>query len=143
MAKVRLQQQVGLCVGAVVGVGVDLQGELLSQLAVQLVLVVSDRQLGVLLRVLKEEGSAVSAAPRLRTRVKQSNNRGTDGATLETSAVFRLLQVGSQRSEGQFNVLKHFGSSFFLWKRCCKILFSAPPTHRNAAVTNENLQTCS
>lgn len=73
VAKVRLQQQVGLSVGAVVGVRVDLQGELLSQLAVQLVLVVSDRQLCVLLRVLKDKGSAVSAAPRVKTRVGQSN----------------------------------------------------------------------
>lgn len=40
-----LQQQVSLGVGAVIGVRVDLQGEILSQLAVQLVLVVSDRQL--------------------------------------------------------------------------------------------------
>lgn len=62
VAKVRLQQQVGLCVGAVVGVRVDLQGELLSQLAVQLVLVVSDWQLCVLLRVLKDKGSAMRSA---------------------------------------------------------------------------------
>lgn len=55
MAKVRLQQQVGLGVGAVVGVRLHLQGELLSQLAVQLVLVVSHRQLGVLLSVLRTE----------------------------------------------------------------------------------------
>lgn len=55
VAKVRLQQQVGLGVGAVVGVRVDLQGELLSQLAVQLVLVVSHRQLRVLLSVLRTE----------------------------------------------------------------------------------------
>lgn len=53
VAEVRLQQQVGLGVGAVVGVRVDLQGELLSQLAVQLVLVVSHRQLCVLLGVLR------------------------------------------------------------------------------------------
>lgn len=52
MAKVGLQQQVGLGVGTVIGVGVDLQGELLSQLAVQLVLVVSDGQLGILLCIL-------------------------------------------------------------------------------------------
>lgn len=52
VAEVGLQQQVRFRVGAVVGVGVDLQGELLSQLAVQLVLVVSDGQLGVLLRIL-------------------------------------------------------------------------------------------
>lgn len=58
MAKVRLQQQVSLCVGAVVGVRVDLQGELLSQLAVQLVLVVTDGQLSVLLRVLGDKVSA-------------------------------------------------------------------------------------
>lgn len=54
MAEVGLQQQVGLGVGAVEGVGVDLQGELLSQLAVQLVLVVSDGQLGVLLCILRD-----------------------------------------------------------------------------------------
>lgn len=58
MAKVRLQQQVSLCVGAVVGVRVDLQGELLSQLAVELVLVVSDGQLSVLLRVLGDKVAA-------------------------------------------------------------------------------------
>lgn len=52
VAEVGLQQQVRLRVGAVVGVGVDLQRELLSQLAVQLVLVVSDGQLSVLLRIL-------------------------------------------------------------------------------------------
>lgn len=87
VAKVRLQQQVGLSVGAVVGVRVDLQGELLSQLAVQLVLVVSDRQLCVLLRVLKDKGSArerSAASKDTRETVKQI--RGTDGATLETSA---------------------------------------------------------
>lgn len=54
VAEVGLQQQVGLGVGAVVGVGVDLQGELLSQLAVQLVLIVSDGQLGVLLCILRD-----------------------------------------------------------------------------------------
>lgn len=53
MAKVGLQQKVGLGVGTVIGVGVDLQGELLSQLAVQLVLVVSDGQLGILLCILR------------------------------------------------------------------------------------------
>ena len=52
VAEVGLQQQVGLGVGAVVRVGVDRQGELLSQLAVELVLVVAHGQLGVLLRVL-------------------------------------------------------------------------------------------
>lgn len=55
MAEVGLQQQVSLGVGAVVGVGVDLQGELLSQLAVQLVLVVSDGQLGILLCILRDK----------------------------------------------------------------------------------------
>lgn len=62
VAEVCLQQQVGLGVGTVIGVGVDLQGKLLSQLAVQLVLIVSDGQLGVLLCILKErerEGSKV------------------------------------------------------------------------------------
>lgn len=54
VAEVCLQQQVGLGVGTVIGVGVDLQGKLLSQLAVQLVLVVSDGQLGVLLCILRE-----------------------------------------------------------------------------------------
>lgn len=54
MAEVGLQEQVSLGVGTVIGVGVDLQGELLSQLAVQLVLVVSDRQLGILLCVLRD-----------------------------------------------------------------------------------------
>lgn len=54
VAEVGLQQQVGLGVCAIIGVGVDLQGELLSQLAVQLVLVVSDGQLGILLCILKE-----------------------------------------------------------------------------------------
>lgn len=53
VAEVGLQQQVGLRVGAVIGVGVDLERELLSQLAVQLVLVVSDGQLGVLLCILR------------------------------------------------------------------------------------------
>lgn len=53
MAKVGLQQKVGLGVGTVIGVGVDLQGELLSQLAIQLVLVVSDGQLGILLCILR------------------------------------------------------------------------------------------
>lgn len=52
MAEVGLQQQVGLGVCAVVGVGVDLEGELLSQLAVELVLVVPHGKLGVLLRIL-------------------------------------------------------------------------------------------
>lgn len=42
LAEVCLQQQVGLGVGTVKRVGVDLQGELLSQLAVQLVLIVPD-----------------------------------------------------------------------------------------------------
>lgn len=55
VAEVGLQQQVGLGVGAVVRVGVDLQGELLSQLAVQLVLVVSDGQLGILLCILQDK----------------------------------------------------------------------------------------
>ena len=54
MAKVGLQQQVGLGVCTVIGMGVDLQGELLSQLAVQLVLVVSDGQLGILLCILRD-----------------------------------------------------------------------------------------
>ncbi len=54
MAEVGLQEQVSLGVGTVIGVGVDLQGELLSQLAVQLVLVVSDRQLGILLCILRD-----------------------------------------------------------------------------------------
>ena len=54
VAEVSLQQQVGLGVGTVKGVGVDLQRELLSQLAVQLVLVVSVRQLCILLRLLEE-----------------------------------------------------------------------------------------
>lgn len=52
VAEVGLQQQVGLGVGAVVGMWVDLQGELLSQLAVQLVLVVSDGQLRKLFCIL-------------------------------------------------------------------------------------------
>lgn len=52
MAEVGLQQQVGLGVGAVVGVGVDREGELLSQLAVELVLVVSHGKLSVLLGLL-------------------------------------------------------------------------------------------
>lgn len=51
-----LQQQVGLGVGAVVAVGVDLQGETLSQLTVQLVLVVPDGQLPVLLSILEKGG---------------------------------------------------------------------------------------
>lgn len=55
MAEVGLQQQVGLGVGAVKGVGVDWQGELLSQLAVQLVLIVSDRQLSVFLCILRDK----------------------------------------------------------------------------------------
>lgn len=55
MAEVGLQQQVGLGVGAVKGVGIDWQGELLSQLAVQLVLIVSDRQLSVLLCILRDK----------------------------------------------------------------------------------------
>lgn len=55
VAEVGLQQQVRLGVGAVVRVGVDLQWELLSQLAVQLVLVVPDGQLGVLLGVLRDQ----------------------------------------------------------------------------------------
>lgn len=53
MAEVGLQQQVGLGVGAVIGVGVNLEGELLSQLTVQLVLVVSHRKLSILLGILK------------------------------------------------------------------------------------------
>ena len=52
VAEVRLQQEVGFGVGAVERVRVDLQGEQLSQCAVQLVLIVSHRQLRVLLRVL-------------------------------------------------------------------------------------------
>lgn len=52
VAEVGLQQQVGLGVGAVVGVGVDLEGELLSQLAVELVLVVPHGKLSVLLGIL-------------------------------------------------------------------------------------------
>lgn len=55
MAEVGLQQQVGFGVGAVKGVCVDLQWELLSQLAVELVLVVPDRQFGILLCILTEE----------------------------------------------------------------------------------------
>ena len=54
VAEVGLQQQVGLCVRAVIRVRVDLQGELLSQLAVQLVLIVSNRKLSVLLCILKD-----------------------------------------------------------------------------------------
>ncbi|TNN71055.1 hypothetical protein EYF80_018716 [Liparis tanakae] len=54
VAEVGLQQQMGLGVGAVVGVRVDLQGEQLSQLAVQLVLVVSDGKLGVLFCFLRD-----------------------------------------------------------------------------------------
>lgn len=132
VAKVRLQQQVGLCVGAVVGVRVDLQGELLSQLAVQLVLVVSDWQLCVLLRVLKDKGSAMSAAPRLKTTLETS---------AESSGSFRLDSRGLKVKvciKATRLVLP-----LFFWKHCCKILFFAPHTHRNAAVTNENLQTCS
>lgn len=53
MAEVGLQQQVGLGVGTVIGVGVNLEGELLSQLTVQLVLVVSHRKLSILLGILK------------------------------------------------------------------------------------------
>lgn len=53
MAEVSLQQQVGLGVGAIIGVGVDLQWELLSQLAVELVFVVPDRQLSILLCILR------------------------------------------------------------------------------------------
>lgn len=52
MAKVGLQQQIGLGVGTVIRVGVDLEGELLSQLAVELVLVVPYRELRVLLGIL-------------------------------------------------------------------------------------------
>lgn len=59
VAEMGLQQQVSLGVGTVVGVGVDLQGELLSQLAVQLVLVVSDRQLSILLCILRDKRSKV------------------------------------------------------------------------------------
>lgn len=62
VAEVGLQQQVGLGVCAIIGVGVDLQGELLSQLAVQLVLVVSDGQLGILLCILKEIKSETRSA---------------------------------------------------------------------------------
>lgn len=62
VAEVGLQQQVGLGVCTVIGVGVDLQGELLSQLAVQLVLVVSDGQLGILLCILKEIKSETRSA---------------------------------------------------------------------------------
>lgn len=53
-AEVGLQQQVGLCMSAVKRMGVDLQGELLCQLAVQLVLVVSHWQLSVLLCILRQ-----------------------------------------------------------------------------------------
>lgn len=53
VAEVCLQQEMSLCVCTVERVGVDLQRELLGQLAVKLVLVVSDRYLGVLLCILK------------------------------------------------------------------------------------------
>lgn len=133
-AKVRLQQQVGLCVGAVVGVRIDLQGELLSQLAVQLVLVVSDWQLCVLFCVLKDKGSAMSAAPRLKTTLETS---------AESSGSFRLDSRGL-KVKVWFNLLKHvLVLPLFFWEHCCKILFFAPHTHRKAALTNENLQTCS
>lgn len=119
VAKVCLQQQVGLCVGAVVGVRIDLQGELLSQLAVQLVLVVSDWQLCVLLRVLKDKGSAVSAGPRVKTRVgtvqQQRHRRRNTG---DICRVIGLLQVGFQRSGGECLVqcikTARFGSSSLL-----------------------------
>lgn len=52
MAEVGLQQKVGLGVGTVIRVGVDLEGELLSQLAVELILVVPHRKLCVLLGLL-------------------------------------------------------------------------------------------
>lgn len=55
VAEVGLQQQMGLGVGAVVGARVDLQGELLSQLAVQLVLIVSDGKLGILFCLLRDK----------------------------------------------------------------------------------------
>lgn len=60
-AKVGLQQQVGLGVGAVKGMWVDLQGEPLSQLAVQLVLVVAHWQLSILLCILCTKGRRVGA----------------------------------------------------------------------------------
>lgn len=54
VAEVGLEEQVSLGVGAVIRVGVDLQWELLSQLAVQLVFIVSDRQFGILLCILRD-----------------------------------------------------------------------------------------
>lgn len=68
-----LQQQVGLGVGAVVAVGVDLQGETLSQLTVQLVLVVPDGQLPVLLSILEKRGREG------RKREREGGGRGREG----------------------------------------------------------------